>query len=136
MISAERRSEILHQNAGTSDCGVVAVSAVTSLPRSEASEVLSRYGYTDSGGSPRGSLELALHELGWTTRKLPVGEFDGETAATFAMTHDDGVYLLYNTQPKRKGGMAGHVMALVEGDLYNAIANGRVPLDGVTEVTR
>lgn len=119
MISPERRSEIMFQNVGTSDCGVIALQAITGLTRDEAMKVaVELAGYQEGVGVWRGRLNAALDKLGYKVEKIGINH--GDTPATFAVTHEYGVFLLYTD---------GHVMVLREGDLLNAKGEWRAPLE-------
>lgn len=124
-LSAERRSEIMLTNIDTSDCGVIALQAVTGLGRRESEELLTEKGYRPKVGTPRGALEQSLKALGYTVRSIRPDYRD--TPATFSITHEYGRYLVYTED---------HVMALVDGDLHNSRGSWRAPIQGIMEVTR
>lgn len=110
-MTPERRSEIWLNNIESKDCGVIAIQAITCLPRSEAELLARAFGYNPSSGiHPRG-VEEALEANGYD---IVTANYEGHTAATFALTHEYGVYTVH---------VDGHVMALVEGDLHNAKTN-------------
>lgn len=123
-LTPEQRSEILLTNIDTSDCGVIALQAITGRKRKPMEALAKKNGYSPTTGAPRGCLEKALESIGYRTRKL---DPRGETPATFSMTHENGLYLIYTE---------GHVMALVEGDLHNSRGNWRLACESITEVTR
>lgn len=108
-LSAEARAAITRSNLTHHDCGVVALMAVTDLPYSKADQLCRRHGFTDTGGTPREALPQVLHDLGYPHR--PAEFHHGESVATFALRHEYGRWLVY---------IDGHVMPLVDGDLYNA----------------
>lgn len=113
MLSPERRSEILFQNIDTSDCGVIAIQAVTGWRRETAEKRMLKAGYSKEGGAPRGTLEKVLAAHGFKNvvyRKVDPREPQA-TPATFAMVHEYGLWLVY---------VESHVMALVDGNLHNA----------------
>lgn len=122
-LSPEQRSSISLTNIDTHDCGVIALQAVTNGSREFCQKLLAAHGYVQGVGTPRGAIEGALREIGYTCQKVRVVE---ETPATWWNTHERGVFLIY--VPK-------HVMALVHGDLHNARGNFGSPVDGLTEVT-
>lgn len=124
MISDERRSEITFDNIAQSDCGITALQAVCGLPRREAEELLTREGeYTPNVGTPRGGVEAAALAAGFAVE--PVAFDPSDTAATFSLRNEYGRFLVYTE---------GHVMALVEGELYNARGSGRMPVTGASRV--
>lgn len=126
-LTPEQEQEITLRNIGTSDCAVAALMAVTGWPRLKAEPLLEAGGYRSDTGAPRGSIELALEQGGREALVQDRAGWHGDTPATFSMTHDVGLYLLY---------VEGHVMALVDGDLHNAVHRWGRPLDGVTLVLR
>ena len=114
-LTPEERSEVLLGNIDTSDCGVIAIQAVTSLRRADAERACERYGYHSGVGMDRAGQIGLLVKLGYSVELI---EPDlGDTPATFAMTHDRGTYLLWTD---------GHVQTLKEGDLYNAVFSERL----------
>ncbi len=124
-ITPEERQAITHDNIGTADCGVAALMAVTGWPRGVAEPRLALHGYDAQAGTTRGGIEACLEEHGVECVLVDPNEWGGDTPATFSMTHEHGIYVLYVDR---------HVMALVQGDLYNAKASWRMPLNGVTVV--
>lgn len=125
MLDEKRRSEILHHNISTSDCGVVAVQAITGCGYDAALAALEAHGYEDGVGTPRGGCEKALQDLGWKAELHPI-ETSTETPATFAVTHEYGRFLIY---------VEGHVMALVEGGLMNGRGSWGKRVEAVVRVT-
>lgn len=123
-LTPEQRSEILLSNIATSDCGVIAFQAVTKAKRPVAEREMKRAGYKPETGTPRGAIEKALRKRGYKTKDAP--DFR-QTPATFASTHEYGVYLVYTDR---------HVMALVEGDLHNSRGHWHSPVEAITEVTK
>lgn len=111
-LTPEQRSEILLTNIDKADCGVIAFQAITGLCREAAEVKMEARGYSKTEGTPRGTVEAALKAEGYKIEARPL--FDGggrETAATFALTHEYGTFLIYTER---------HVMALVDGDLHNS----------------
>lgn len=109
-ISEERRSEIFLSNIGLTDCGVIAIQAVTGWPRKRALKfAIEKCQYDETSGTPHGAIDSALRAAGY--RVEPVEHYVSSTAATFALTHEYGKFLVY---------VSGHVMGLVDGDLYNS----------------
>ncbi len=122
-LSPEARAAIQRQNLTHHDCGVVALMAVTDLPYGKAAQLCRKHGFTDTGGTPRQALPAALLDLGVQFNST---QWHGnDTVATFALRHEYGRYLLY---------IEGHVMPLVDGDLYNARGFWSAPLEMVVEV--
>lgn len=108
-LSPEEKSSITLSNIDTSDCGVIAIQAISGIPRSAAARLAIKHGYRPLHGTPRGGIDAALEELGF---KLETILADGrDTAASFAVSHEYGKYIVY---------IEDHVMALIEGDLYNS----------------
>lgn len=124
-LTPEQRSEITFTNIDTSDCAVVAVQAITRLPRKDVEDLMSLNGYHKVTGTPRSGTHKALHSLGFKLRELETDRTD--TPATFAMSHERGLYLIHIKQ---------HVMALVEGDLHNSRGHWGSPVEQILEVTR
>ena len=116
----------MFQNVGTSDCGVVALQAVTGLNRAKAEKLAKdQAGYVEGVGVMRGQLNAALMGSGYRLENVPVNV--GDTPATFSVTHEWGVYLLYT---------CGHVMVLREGNLLNAKGEWRAELEDAIKVTK
>lgn len=107
MLTPEERSEISLRNIGSSDCGVIAIQAITGIKRSEAEDLAVANGYVTGIGTARGGINKALQKAGYRLEPVIATR---ETPATFALTHEYGKYLIY---------VDAHVMALVDGDLYN-----------------
>lgn len=131
-LTPEQRAGVLHSNLATSDCGVIALQAVTGLAYREAEAALVAQGYGPDHGSPRGALEKALHLLGYTCTysDVPCQTLrwePGDTAATYALRQEYGTWLVYI--PK-------HVMALLDGNLTNSRGHWHGTVDGITHVTR
>lgn len=123
-LSPEQRSSILLQNIDTDDCAVIALQAVTGYARDVAELELSGYYRSRGDGTPRGALENVLQRLGYQ----PVVEHNptSPTPAMFALSHEYGTYLLY---------VKGHVMACVDGNLYNGSPkHWSSPLHQVTQL--
>jgi hypothetical protein len=118
-LSPERRSEIMLTNISKSDCGVIAAQAVTKLSRAAAESLVVEHGDYEYGvGISRGALNRALQHAGYVVTPI---EFDrGSTAATFVAGHEWGTYLIYTDT---------HVMALVEGDLFNGSGDWHSPVE-------
>ncbi len=124
-LTPEQKCAITFSNIDTSDCGVVALMAVTGWDREEAERQATDVGrYKPGKGTPRGGLELVLEAHGIEHRTHHV---EGETVATFSLKHEYGNWLVY---------VDGHVMALIGGDLYNDRGQWSKPVDRVTEVLR
>jgi len=133
-LTQAQRSEIWLTNIDTSDCGVIALQAVTGWSRKRAERELRKYGgypSKETGGTPRGGIELALAANGVETESYPWAKTD--TVATFALRHDYGRFLIYVTH-ERNGERSGHVMALVDGDLPNSKGSWHDSPDQVTRV--
>lgn len=126
-LTAEEKQAITLSNIDHKDCGVAALMAVTGWPRSKALPLLAACGYDPDTGTTRGGIEAALDEGGVEYVQLDEGQWLGDTPATFTMTHEEGIYVLY---------VHKHVMGLVDGDLHNSRSSWRAPLDGVTHVLR
>ncbi len=110
MLSDEKRSEIMLSNIDTSDCGVIAIQAVTGLPREEAEQLAVEVaGYVPGTGTPMGGVDRAVRSAGKKVERVELPS--GETAATFALMHEYGSHLLY---------IESHVMSCIDGDLFNA----------------
>lgn len=119
-LSDERRSEITLTNITTSDCGVIAIQAITGMARPEAEAVaIEKAGYKPGFGIMRGNLNRALKDLGYEI-ELVATERDGFTVATFAVDHEYGVYLLYTER---------HVMGMIEGAVHNGRSEWHAPLE-------
>jgi hypothetical protein len=111
-------------NITGSDCGVIAFQAITRQSRSESERLCREAGdYQDGEGISRLGMQLALRRVGF---KADLVYVPGETVAVFAATHEYGTYLLFTD---------GHVMALIEGDLYNGRTEGRAPVEEAYRVT-
>lgn len=123
-LTPEERSSITLTNILKSDCGVIAIQAVSGLPRKAAELLAKRHGYTPTGGTPRGGIDAALAERGFVL--TPVEYEPKETAASFACRHEYGTYLIYVDE---------HVMALVEGDLHNSRGAWHDRVEEIKEVT-
>lgn len=117
MLSPERKSEILLSNMSDSDCGVIALQAITGMRRQLAMKLMLKNGYQPVLGTERGGVERALESKGYTVELVDEDEIYNETAASFAMSHPNGKYLVYTARPAE--GFT-HVMALVDGDLSNS----------------
>ena len=126
-LSPERKSEITLTNITMTDCGVIALQAVTGLKRARAEAVaIDQAGYRPGHGVTRGGLNRALEKMGWKV-DLVATERDRFTVATFAMDHEYGTYLLYTEQ---------HVMAMIDGDVHNSKGTWRAPLEEAYKLTR
>jgi hypothetical protein len=110
-------------NIDTSDCGVIAIQAATKMNRDSAFKLASDYGYAAGVGIDRGAIETALVSIGWTCEPMDV--YRNATPATFAMSHEYGLYLVYVDK---------HVMALVNGDLHNGKGSWGQPIEQVTKI--
>ena len=118
-LSKEERSDVLLSNIDKDDCGVIAIQAVTKLGRTRCMELALLAGYKPGEGTPPDGIEPMLaDELDYKVEQVEVER--GETAATFSMRNEYGIYLVHVQGQDRKGRAYGHVMALVEGDLYNS----------------
>ena len=122
-LNPARKSEITFENIELKDCGVVALQAVTRLRRQQAVELLSEHGYSPDTGTTRGGLEKALDELGIGWELMDLDPTD--TVATFALRHEWGRFLVY---------VEGHVMGLIDGDLYNSRGHWHDRLSSVTRI--
>lgn len=124
-LSDREKSSYLLRNLSTSDCGVIALQAVTGWPRDEAEKVaLEDAGYNPDRGTPRGGLEEALEMRGWQCDPAPF-EVGRDTTATFALRHEYGMYLVYTDD---------HVMGLVDGNLTNSKGSWHRPVVQVSKV--
>lgn len=120
-LSPERRSEITLQNISTSDCGVIALQAITGLTRSEAERLCGEVGGYQIGiGIARGGLNRVLFHLSYNLTMMRVWEEPGLTVASFATTYEYGRFLIYTES---------HVSALVDGDLFNAKGDWHAPVE-------
>jgi hypothetical protein len=125
-LSPERQSEIKLQNIDESDCGVIAIQALTHLPRSEAmAAAVKDAGYRDGFGVFRAGMKRALENLGYRCERIKPDP--GETVAVFAIRHEYGYYMIHTD---------GHVMALVEGDLHNGRSDWHSPVEAAYKVER
>lgn len=123
-LTPEERSSIMLTNISTSDCGVIAIQAVTGLPRKRAEQLCKKHGkYDPEQGTPRGGLEAVLDKLGIDWEAMPYDRND--TPATIAARDEYSTYLVY---------VEKHVMALVGGDLHNSRGHWRSPVDGLTRL--
>lgn len=126
-LSDERKSEITLTNISTSDCGVVALQAVTGLSRAEAEAVATEKAeYKHGVGVPRGALNRCLRELGFELEYV-AGQSAGFTTATFAMDHEYGTYIVYTD---------AHVMALIDGNPHNSKGSWHEPVELAYKLTR
>lgn len=123
-LTPEERAAYLHSNLDTSDCGVIAVQAITGLPYSDALELAKAHGYVPGEGTPRGGIDAALRDHGLDVQPVVV-DTQHETPATFTLKHEYGTYLLYTE---------AHVMALIEGNLTNSRGNWGKPLEAARRV--
>lgn len=125
-VSDEQRSEVLLQNIDTSDCGIVALQAITGWTRAQA-EARAGQRYAKGTGMMRGTIEATLREHGWVCAQVPRTEQQGETPGTWAFMHEAGMWLVYTER---------HVMALVDGDLHNSRGHWHRPVEGIVRVHR
>jgi len=134
MLTPEKKAEILHANIGSSDCGVIAIQAITGKSYKVCERAAKKFGYSPDGGAPRGSLEKALEHLGYKTKVIQPGA--GDTPATYSIMNEYGSFLIYvTTKSAKTGEYGGHVMALVDGDLHNSKGSWRCAVEQITEVT-
>jgi hypothetical protein len=127
-LTPEERSGILLTNILPYDCGVIALQAITRIPRVRAEELLTVHGY-DEEGTPREALPTVLRAHGYkVNRDVPFQRH--ETAATFTTTHEYGTYLVFTNSARGR-----HVMALIDGDLHNSRSHWHSSVDEVMEVT-
>jgi hypothetical protein len=122
-LTPEQRSGITFSNIDGSDCGVIAIQAITGKPRKEAEELAAAFGYRSGSGIMRGGIDTALRAVGYSVE--PVKVRPGTTPATFTINNEYGVFLVYTEK---------HVMALVEGDLRNSRSFWRNPIEAVMKV--
>jgi hypothetical protein len=109
-VVSRSAAEVLFENTNMTDCGLAAFQAVTKKTRDETEAIFAARGAYDpkTGVSPT-DLHSCLRLAGFKTERV---EFTlGDSVATFALEHERGTYLVYTMT---------HVMALVEGDLYNS----------------
>lgn len=103
---------------------MAAIQAVTGWSRARALKVAKADAhYRDGSGVTRGNIERALVANGFEVEAVAYDPHD--SVATFALANDWGTFLVY---------VDGHVMALVDGDLFNGRGNWGKPLDGATKV--
>jgi hypothetical protein len=121
-LTPEQRSDILLSNICDKDCAVIAIQAITGYKRRAAEQLARRFGYSDTG-MHRGNIEKALSDRGYTL--CPMTLNFGTTPAVFATTHEYGKFLVYTAQ---------HVMALVDGDLYNSRGMWHDRVEQITEI--
>lgn len=121
----QKRSEIWLTNIESDDCGVIAIQAITALPRDEAEALAYEFGYRANAGILPGGVASALKSIGYTIKRAQVER--RETPATFALSHERGVYLIH---------VDAHVMALVDGDLHNSRGSWHKPIMSIEQVTR
>jgi hypothetical protein len=123
-LSPEERSEIMLSNITGSDCGVIAFQAITGMDRVESERLCREAGdYQDGEGISRYGMQLALRRVGYKAEPVYVSR---ETTAVFSLGHEYGTYLLFTD---------GHVMALIDGDLYNGRTEGRAPVEEAFRIT-
>jgi hypothetical protein len=123
-LTPEERSDILLRNIDTSDCGVIALQAITSAGRAVCDAAAKEHAnYRPGVGTPRGGLEKTLRRMGYRTQ--PVDPDPHDSVATFALRNEYGVFLIYTDK---------HVMALVEGDLHNSVGSWSRPIEAITLV--
>lgn len=126
-LSDEHRSEILLTNISTSDCGVIALQAITGMSRAEAEAVATeKAGYEHAVGVPRGGMNKCLRELGYEL-EFVAGMSAGFTTATFAFDHEYGTYIVYTD---------AHVMAVIDGDAHNSRGDWHSPVELAYKVTK
>lgn len=123
-LTPEERSDITLTNIDKADCGVIAIQAVTGLPRRAAEMLAARHGWTKSGGIMRPGVDLALAERGYSLK--PIVPEPGETAATFAVRNEYGKFIIY---------VDAHVMALIDGDLHNSRGAWHDRVEEIKEIT-
>jgi len=127
MNSYERiKSEVFRENLEDDDCGVIAAMAVTGLSYEETRELLAPiFRATASGrGLYRSDLNALLRTHGWIVQEVEV-----PYNLTVAMVPDrftDGHYLI---------GCPGHLMACVNGELFNSRSKWGAPVDGIAHVS-
>jgi len=125
-LTDEQYAEVFKGNISTSDCGVVAFQAVTGLPYVEAEQRMTDHGgYTPGSGTPRGGIELALAMLGYDAEVVELET--QESPASLAVREEYGSFLIY---------IDTHVMALVEGNLYNARSFTGSPVEAFIKITK
>jgi hypothetical protein len=125
-LPPERRSEILFQNIAKSDCGVIALQAITGLKRETAERLAVEIGgYTPEEGTPRSGLDRVLGKLSVQHSPVAYADIRGVTAASFAMFNEYGRFLVYTP---------AHVMALIDGDLLNSRSFFHDPVEAVTKI--
>lgn len=123
-LSPEQRSEIMLSNITNSDCGIIAIQAITQMSRAESERLCREAGdHQDGEGISRLGLIFALRRVGYTCQPTLA---ERETAAVFATTHEYGTFLVFTD---------GHVMALVEGDLHNGRSDWHAPVEEAYRVT-
>jgi len=126
IVTNERQSEILLQNLDYRDCGIVAIQALTGLPRKNALKLaIEESGYDPEIGIYRGDLERSFRAVGYTVSNYPLEP--GTSVASFAIENERGSFIVY---------IEKHVMALVDGDLFNSRGSWFDQVEMVKKVVR
>lgn len=126
MASDDRiKAEVFRENLEDDDCGIIATAAVTGLNYEETQYLLD--GVFRATASGRGVSRLALfnrlRDRGWIVDEIEVPY--NCTVAMVESRFPDGRYFI---------GMPNHIMALVDGELFNGRGSWGAPVDGIAHV--
>lgn len=107
-VRAVVRNTVGHRNS----CAPVALAIIMNKPYAEINEALKLHGLRVNDNS--GTYTWKLYDKGWGFERVPYGH--GMTIAAFARLDLPGEFLIF---------VRGHVVAFVDGVLYNTIEKGR-----------
>jgi hypothetical protein len=123
-LTPERRSEIVLENIKKDDCGIIALQALSGLPRTDAEIALTGV-YQPGVGVYTDDFLKVIKSLGFDLTRVPY-EY-GDTVATFALRHEVGTYLIF---------VKKHVISLVDGTPHNSRAEWHTPVLAVHRVSK
>jgi hypothetical protein len=108
------------------DCGVITIMLVLNIPYEKARVIAMHHGWTQSGGIPFGSTELAIQNNGMFTR--PVDSFLGRTISSARPPLQKGRTYILETN--------GRIMAAIDGNVLNVQGSEGREIQGALEVVK